>query len=139
MYKRQGGAQSLFLRGDRFEMIGVDFGNDHRHVGGKAVRGIIGHHGDFALGIRFLQSFDFFLIHIHRAKDEIDGFRNFIDVVFGVEYRQSRVFFGNGAAESPFARHGLRIGLSRGAAGRRKRRDFEQGVILQEMCIRDRY
>ena len=114
-------------------MFGVDFGNDHGHVRGEAVGGIVGHDGDLPLCVFLFETGGRPLVHIDGAKDEIHPLCDLADVLFRVVNDHVRKRGGDGLAfKRPFALYRLRICLSRRTPGRRQRGHAEEGVGGEE-------
>ena len=125
-------AQTLFLRVDDFRVIGVDLGNDHGHVGCRAVRGVVGNDGDLRLCVALFQRLDLLFFHIDRAEYEIDFFFDLLKIRFRVVDDHVREFFGDGGGHRPAFADRVFIFFPRGRGGSRQSGDAEPGVLRKQ-------
>ena len=125
-------AQSGSLCLNDGQMLGVDLGDHHGHVGGPAVGRVVGDHGDLGAGVLLLQSLDLVLLHIYGAEHEGALFLHGLDVVLGIHHDHVLVLLGHGDVQLPAVAHGLGVGLACGAGGGGQGGDLKVGVIVQQ-------
>ena len=126
------GAQTLALRVDDGDVVGVDLGHYHGHIVGPAVGGVVGDDGALQLGVLLLQSPDLLLLHIHGAEAEVHQLRHLLGVGLGVQNDDLLGLLGHGDIQSPAALHGLLVGLSGAAGAGGDGGELEPGVIFHQ-------
>ena len=125
------GAQALALGRDDVDVVGVDFGYDHRNVRGKAVRAVVGHDRALGLGVGLLQCLDLVLLHVDGAKDKVDLGGDLLHIG-GVQHDHLFNALGHGGLHQPAAADGLLIGFASAACAGRKGNQIKPGVIFQQ-------
>ena len=126
------GTQALSLRGDDFSVVVVDFRNHHRHVGGEAVRGVVGHNWAFQLGVPLLQCADFLLFHVHCAESKVHTAGNLLSVRHSVLDNDGAHLLRDGGAHHPAAAHRLLVGLARRVGRGGKGGHLKPWMVLQQ-------
>ena len=126
------GAQPLFLGGDDLQVLGVDLGNHHGHVGGPAVGGVVGHHRALMAGIFLLQGLDGVLGHVHSGEDKVHLAGDGLHVVLGAEQHHVLCHLRDGHVHGPAARYGLLIPLPGRAGAGGQNGEAEPGVVGQQ-------
>ena len=120
------------LRGDNGEMVVIDLGNDHGHVGRRTVRRIVGDDGHFELCILFLERLDLLLFHVDGAKDKVHEGRELLCIRFRVQKHHVLCIGGHGDAHCPAVADGLAVRLSRRARARRERHGLKEGMPVKQ-------
>ena len=125
------GAQTLALRGDDLDVVGVDLRHDHRDVRGEAVGAVVGDDGAFCLSVSLLQSLDLGLGHIDGAEDEVH-LRGDLLHLGGIQHDHLLDALRHRSGHSPAGADGFLIGLPGAPAGSCQSRQLEPGVIFEQ-------
>ena len=111
----------------------VHFGDNHRYVCGEAVRGIVGHYGDFLLRVRLFQSANFCLVHIYGAKNEIYAVGNFIHICFCIKDDHVLKLRRNRGFKRPFIAYGFRIAFACRTGGCRQNDNVKPRMVCKKV------
>ena len=126
------GAQTLALRVDDGDVVGVDLGHYHGHIVGPAVGGVIGDHRALQLGVLLLQGADLVLLHVDGAEHKVHHRGQLLSVRLSVQHHQLLGLLGHGNIQCPAAGQSLLVGLAGTAAAGRDGGELEPGVILHQ-------
>ena len=125
------GAQAGPLVLDDLVMLRIDLRHHHRHIRGPAVRGIVGDHRGFGLGVPLLQRADLVLRHVHGGEYEIHvGGHRFH--ILGVPHDHVLDGRRHRRLHLPPAAHGLLVGLACGMGGCGERGHLEPRMIVKQ-------
>ena len=125
------GAQTLALRRDDLNVVGVDLRHHHRDIRGAAVGAVVGDDRALCLGISLLKCLDLSLGHIDGTEDEVH-LRSDLFHLGSVQHDHLLHAFGHRCGHGPAGTDSLLIGLACTAAGCGQGGQFEPGVILQQ-------
>ena len=125
------GAQTLALRGDDLDVVGVDLRHNHRDVRGEAVSAVVGDDRALCLSVSLLQSLDLGLGHIDGAEDEVH-LRGDLLHLGGIQHDHLLDALRHRSGHSPAGADGFLIGLPGAPAGSCQSRQLEPGVIFEQ-------
>ena len=105
-------SQTLSLEGNHLKMLWVDLRHYHRNIRSPAVSAVIGDNRSLSLCIRFLNSLNLILCHIHCAEYEIHAGSHCLHLIY-IHHNQLFNRFWHRRGHFPAVSYCLLIGFSR--------------------------